>query len=279
MNSNTIEVIRSAASRLDLSIAPFQSNIRDQTRRIGAVSSAEIFAAYIRSFSKGIADTSLSSFMEFCAIHWPVSASQWSQDLFVMWATSMKRDGFFLEIGGGDGFTHSNTFSLQKHLGWKGTLIEPDPSQFRVMRKARNCSGNRLLRAAISPSDEDCTMRLRKLGQRSALVGYEGDDCHLQARLSSNAIASVAGISLTAILKDTHYDYFSLDVEGAELEILLGVDWTIANKPLVITVEHNFCHDKRNSILELLRSIGYRECFADCDWLCRGDIWLTLELS
>ena len=196
--------------------------------------------------------------------------------MFVMYVTSMKRDGLFLEISGADGFTHSNTFALQKQLGWSGTLIEPDPSQFRVMKKVRDYSKNHLLRAAIAPHSDGSALRLRKLGQRSALVGYEGDDCHLSARLSSDAISSVNSISLTSILRAVKYDYFSLDIEGAELDVLCAVDWGKVNKPLVVTVEHNFSAEKRDSLLDLFKHLGYREHFRYCEWLRRGDIWVTL---
>ena len=38
--------------------------------------------------------------------------------------------GFFVELGANDGFTESNTLSLEIKRTWRGVLVEPLPSQF-----------------------------------------------------------------------------------------------------------------------------------------------------
>ena len=65
-------------------------------------------------------------FLEFFAINQSETFSQLSQDLFVIYFTGGKKDGFFLEIGACDGFKLSNTLVLEKH-GWKGIVSEPNP--------------------------------------------------------------------------------------------------------------------------------------------------------
>jgi hypothetical protein len=71
------------------------------------------------------------------------------------------------------------------------------------------------------------------------------------------------------------YDYFSLDVEGAELDILKSVNWNQVFRPSIMTIEYNFREEDRNNILCLLSEFGYVERFASHDWLRRGDLWLT----
>jgi FkbM family methyltransferase len=194
--------------------------------------------------------------------------------MFVMFGTNLKHGGQFLEIGGADGYTHSNTYALEKRLGWRGTLVEPHPSQYKILTASR--PGNNLLNAAISPTGQEETLRLRLCGQLSALDGHEGDDVHRQARTASRELTSVSGISLTRLLAERHFDYFSLDVEGAELKILASVDWDAVRRPDIITVEHNFSEGVREKIVALLQGQGYQERFAAHDWLRRGDIWATL---
>jgi hypothetical protein len=41
-----------------------------------------------------------------------------------------KRDGFFIEAGAHDGVEASNTLYLEKKMGWKGLLVEPNPDTF-----------------------------------------------------------------------------------------------------------------------------------------------------
>lgn len=34
------------------------------------------------------------------------------------------QNGFFIEVGGNDGYKQSNTYYLEKFLGWRGILVE-----------------------------------------------------------------------------------------------------------------------------------------------------------
>lgn len=240
----------------------------------GASSAVAYYLANQDQLSK---DQELVSFMQFYAQNLHLSSSQWSQDLFVMYAVNKLHSQTYLEIGGADGYTHSNTYSLQRFLGWTGTLVEPDPLQFKLLKLSR--PGNTLINAAISPRDTDESLDLRIVGQLSSLVGHEGDDIHQTHRLNSSEIVKVRAISLSKILTETQYIYFSLDVEGAELSILQSIDWDEILKPQVITVEHNFRLDHKAKLLSLLTGHGYEQRFAEHEWLCQGDLWLTLKTS
>lgn len=254
--------------------ARLAADIEAQTRLIGRGCAAETFAHYIANHDALSTDASLAAFMRFYGANWKRSASQWSQDIFVMYALDSKRDGCFLEIGGADGFTHSNTYALEKHLGWRGTLVEPDPGQFKVLQRSRE--GNTLIHAAISPRGTNESVRLRRVGQLSSLEGHEGSDMHSDTRGKSQSFATVRAISLTELLAARTFDYFSLDVEGAELEILRNIDWSRVRKPRILTIEHNFREQDRSGLKELLTTQGYIEHFEQHDWLRRGDLWATL---
>ena len=47
------------------------------------------------------------------------------------------RDGFFVELGANDGLSQSNTFYLEKKLGWRGILIEPSIKKLNLAKKIR----------------------------------------------------------------------------------------------------------------------------------------------
>ena len=245
------------------------------TNKIGAVGAAEAFSHYVLNYEELSKDAELKEFMAFYADKWKPSASQWSQDIFALYASQCKTKGSFLEVGGADGFTHSNTLMLERSYEWSGTLIEPDTEQFNILKNVRpNCIN---VKAAISVCDKDDYATLRKIGQLSALAGHEGDDMHLKTRLSSTHFEKVRTLSLSAILGETQFDYFSLDIEGAELATLESLSWTTINKPRSISVEHNFREEDKKNILEILTSQGYQEIFTDYDWLTRGDIWAILR--
>ena len=47
------------------------------------------------------------------------------------------RNGTFVKIGGNDGLSTTNTYHLERCLGWQGLLIEGHPENFNKMVKAR----------------------------------------------------------------------------------------------------------------------------------------------
>ena len=49
--------------------------------------------------------------------------SQTFQDLFVLYVLKGKRDGFYIEVGGGKPF-HGNNTALLKEFGWDGVTFE-----------------------------------------------------------------------------------------------------------------------------------------------------------
>ncbi len=54
------------------------------------------------------------------------SQSQAGQESFVLQVLGGKRNGYYLEIGGHDGVTMSNTLILERNYGWSGLAIELD---------------------------------------------------------------------------------------------------------------------------------------------------------
>ena len=116
-----------------------RSHIKENliANKIGAVGAAEAFSYYILHYEELSKDAELKEFMTFYADKWKPSASQWSQDIFALYASQSKTNGSFLEVGGADGLTHSNTLMLERSYEWSGTLIEPDTEQFNILKNVR----------------------------------------------------------------------------------------------------------------------------------------------
>lgn len=113
------------------------------------------------------------------------SKSQFGQDLFVAWALRFKQGGFFVEVGATDGVHLSNTFMLEKSLGWTGILVEPARRWHVALGTARSCavdtrcawsrSGDRLMFCEAQTADlstisvfKDGDFRQAKQGLRMA---------------------------------------------------------------------------------------------------------------
>lgn len=57
--------------------------------------------------------------------------------------------GFFVEAGAHDGYSQSNTYSLERIRHWRGLLVEPVPELAREARRERPAS--RVVQAALVP--------------------------------------------------------------------------------------------------------------------------------
>jgi FkbM family methyltransferase len=158
-----------------------------------------------------------------------------------------KRNGFFVEAGANDGFTQSNTYYLERFLGWRGILVEGIPELFKKARQERRYS--RVFNCALGPFDQDGHEVEMVYGNLMSLVkGAMGDPeadaqhiCeakqHDPASGSYNIKAPVR--SLTSILDECgapSIDFLSLDVEGYEGPVLRGIDFK-RHKPEFICVE------------------------------------------
>jgi FkbM family methyltransferase len=135
---------------------------------------------------------------------------RWVIDIFEL--KTKKYDGYFLEIGGGDGFSNSNTFVLEKYFNWDGILVEPDPDQYLKLKKNRPnvLSVNKLI------YDNEKKLNFYKEGELSRVI-KEGD-------LNNKSIINLDSIPLKKLLNQLkspkNIDFFSLDVEGSEEKIL-----------------------------------------------------------
>jgi hypothetical protein len=66
------------------------------------------------------------------------SYSQASQESFVLTVLNEKRNGLYVELGGGWPIHNSNTYLLEKRYGWSGVSFENDPDrakEYNLIRK------------------------------------------------------------------------------------------------------------------------------------------------
>lgn len=135
-----------------------------------------------------------------------------------------KSGGLFVELGANDGFQQSNTLVLEKQFGWRGVLIEPVPEL------AAECARNRpgaIVVCAVASSPN----------ATGSLVAISEDD--LRGSVGEKGVLSVA-TTLSEILVATGLqqpvDLLSLDVEGHEVEVLEGLDFSL-HKPRFLLIE------------------------------------------
>lgn len=135
--------------------------------------------------------------------------------------------GVFVEAGGHDGYTQSNTYFLERQRGWSGVLVEPVPELYR--RCAARRPRARVFNCALVDPEHAGSPVTIQFGDLMSQVGQ--DASHSAGGLAVTGRAAyevqVPGRTLTEVLQEAgvdHVDVLVLDVEGHELAALAGLD-------------------------------------------------------
>jgi len=152
------------------------------------------------------------------------------------------KDGFYIECGANDGVNQSNTWYFEKILKWRGILIEPNEKLFKNLKNNRS-SKNIFKNVALVSED------FKNKNEEIYL-----SENNLESKLT-NAVSplsqKVATETLNNILKELNINkinFFSLDVEGYEEEVLKGLNLDIFDIDYILIETNNF--DKINIMLK-----------------------------
>ncbi|MCX5922439.1 MAG: FkbM family methyltransferase [Candidatus Dependentiae bacterium] len=175
-----------------------------------------------------------------------------------------KRNGVFVDVGAHDGISYSNTYFFEKELGWTGLCVEPHPQIFPQLKNNRSAT---CYACCIGNADEPVDF-MQVSGAPEMLSGIAElyDARHLE-RLKREVISNGGQIeiikipcrTLSALLEENNLfevDFLSIDVEGAEKNVLLGIDFKRFTIKCII-LENNF-PDKFADIRNILISNGYK---------------------
>lgn len=175
--------------------------------------------------------------------------------------------GFFIEIGGFDGITGSNTYFLEKNLKWDGIVVECNPTLSLKCKKNRSC--HVCDKALHEKDDLDVIFTIPKgddiIGGKEQLGGIKSflkpesltafQRCYKQ---SDDITVRTININTLLVSREIYnIDYVSLDVEGGELSILKTWNFN-KHKVKFLTVEHGNIAHYQKSINQLLISKGFQ---------------------
>lgn len=161
----------------------------------------------------------------------PAYHSQAGQDKYVEeFFFEGKTEGFFIEIGGHDGITGSNTLFYEKFRNWDGICIEASPRLFEMMKMSRSVE---CLNLALSNfNGESAFMEItngphQMSGLTADLVPNVLETLKTSADFEGREI-TVPVMTFEKLARERDLkkvDYFSIDVEGAEIKLLQGIDF------------------------------------------------------
>lgn len=186
------------------------------------------------------------------------SRSQIGADIFALNKLNFKKNGYFIECGAGDGVHLSNSLLLEEEFGWTGILVEPNKHFHENLAKARKSTlDKRLLSSKSGQFVEFTEFHIGELSGVTNLLDQSFE------RVRDKYL--VESVSLQDLLANQNapkeIDYFSLDVEGYELEILKDFDFS-THIFRTLSIEHNFL-ETREQIFDLLTANDYYRVHED----------------
>jgi FkbM family methyltransferase len=192
-------------------------------------------------------------------------------------------NGFFVELGANDGMVASNTYYFEKHKKWRGVLIEPCPNKFIECKKNRSVENTFFCAACVSFGFSEEFVKMAYSDYMSSSLNVESDVENPwehakwgEKYLSKNENVFVFGAKAETLNNllliapaPVHIDFLSLDVEGAELEVLKGVDHDKFRFKYMLVECRNF--DRLNDFLEMNR-YSFLEKLSKHDYLFKSQI-------
>eukprot|EP01063_Lacrimia_lanifica_P027355 TRINITY_DN382_c1_g1_i1.p1 TRINITY_DN382_c1_g1~~TRINITY_DN382_c1_g1_i1.p1 ORF type:complete len:304 (+),score=72.59 TRINITY_DN382_c1_g1_i1:92-1003(+) len=163
--------------------------------------------------------------------------SQDQEDSYLLYRFFQGRcAGRYMEMGALDGVLYSNTYAWEKTYGWTGLLAEADPDDAANIRKKRSPE-NQIFNAAVCSTEGTVHFMLPKAG-RAVRGIWEFATPGWRQRWWPGMDINSEGHKLEckpmdSLLRDAYpdeeqvyIDFWSLDIEGAEIQALQTVDWS-----------------------------------------------------
>ena len=151
------------------------------------------------------------------------------------------KNGYYVELGANDGAASSNSYFFELKKNWKGVLIEPAPNLFLSCLKRRGVNNHIFCNACVpfnyekefvklvycdamtfsSELELDLESKERHLsyGNKYLLAGEKPFVFGAKAETLNNLLIKASAPNII--------DFLSLDVEGAELDVLQGIDFKL----------------------------------------------------
>ena len=142
-------------------------------------------------------------------------------------------NGFYVEVGANDGRSFSNTFVLEKTKNWSGILIEPILHKHFESHMHRDVTKNKFIYGAcVSKEYRDPIVKMNFSNLMTTSETGNSKEWAEAGSVFLNAGEKVLpfwapALFLGEIILEAQVkvvDFLSIDVEGAELSVLNGID-------------------------------------------------------
>jgi FkbM family methyltransferase len=170
-------------------------------------------------------------------------------------------NGYYVEVGANDGRSFSNTFVLEKTKNWSGILVEPILHKHFESHIYRDVTRNEFVYGACVASDyPDSIVKMYFSNLMTTSDTGNSKDWAEAGSIFLNAGEKVLPFWAPALLlgeiilksEVRVVDFLSIDVEGAELSVLKGVDLNKIQIDLIL-IETN----RDSAAIDFLKANNY----------------------
>lgn len=191
--------------------------------------------------------------------------------------------GTYLELGALDGVRYSNTRWFHKQLGWRGLLIEANPDNWvnLIVNRPHDICVHTAICKQIgkvhwAPGPSCCSGIFEFMS--SEFINKWHPEKQLED-LTEISCVPLSDIFTTYHIR--HIDFFSLDVEGGELEVLESIDFKCVNFNVIVIEADGTNPAREAKIQEYLKERGY-DLFKHVErnnWFVRKSWWANNPLN
>jgi FkbM family methyltransferase len=205
-----------------------------------------------------------------------------------------KRGGVFVEVGANDPTSpESQSYHLEKELGWSGLLVEPIPYLAALARQER----------PLATVCECACTAPQKVGTLELLIPKVGNElmtghASLEANMDEHNYQEFEKVSVEAVTLSTlcarkdirSIDLLSIDVEGAEFDVLLGANLQSLQPRLILLEDKHLYLFKHRFLVQagyILAQRHNRNCWyvrrgeplPEVKWSQKIKLWKRMYIS
>ena len=137
---------------------------------------------------------------------------------------AQKQNGFFIEAGAHDGEHFSNTLFFELKRNYTGLLIEPSRKFDTLIQRNRKAKClNVCLATKPFPHEVDFLDCAEIGGIKGEIKGWQAEEVNNTAPVIKATCLPL--YTILSAVGNPVVDYFSLDIEGAELAVLKTIPW------------------------------------------------------
>jgi FkbM family methyltransferase len=182
-------------------------------------------------------------------------------------------DHVYMEIGAHDGIRETNTRFYDVCLGWKGLLVEPHPANWEKLVNLRPSAHHLGMAPSCLENSTEGFVLFPKEAYTSAQANIDGNSLEVHCGPLSFYLNA---------LEMKHIDFWSLDVEGSELDVLRTVDFARVQIDVIIVESDNRMRhqpgykQKVENVRLFLKENGY--LMLKTVYVPRSDVFLSKQV-